>query len=293
MKVLFATDGSERAGIALQTAHRLLASADLQLDLLCVAPTHRHRKNGGAHEQRMLRQAARILDRTRSGLPPDAGVNSLIADVGSPSLGIVNRTEDYDLTVIGSRGRGASDETGLGPVASRVLEHAHGAVLVARELRSEESLQVLVALDGSAASVHALETLSSLFDLSSGDICLMHVAETPWVEWGLEQDWVTYSDEEKAQSEAGTLEKELAREGEGIIRHARDLLMTKHASVTARIEEGNPANEILCEAERGEYDLVVVGATGARDLKHRMLGSVSSKIAWNAPCSVLIVRRPE
>jgi nucleotide-binding universal stress UspA family protein len=121
----------------------------------------------------------------------------------------------------------------------------------------------------------------------------MHVAETPWTEFGLEQDWVTYSEEDKKHSEAGILEKELVREGEALLERARDLLLPYGVAVNTQIDEGNPANEILSEAERGQYDLIAVGATGARDLKHQMLGSVSSKIAWNAPCSVLIVREPE
>jgi len=74
---------------------------------------------------------------------------------------------------------------------------------------------------------------------------------------------------------------------------ARQALRRYGAAVTTRLDEGNPANEILSEAERGQYDLVVVGATGSRDLKHTMLGSVSAKIAWDAPCSVLLVREPE
>ena len=88
------------------------------------------------------------------------------------------------------------------------------------------------------------------------------------------------------------MEKELVREREAVIDEARNLLRTGPLSVSTRIDKGNPANEILGEAERGQYDLIVVGATGARDLKHRMLGSVSSKIAWEAPCSVLVVREP-
>ena len=35
---------------------------------------------------------------------------------------------------------------------------------------------------------------------------------------------------------------------------------------------------------------MVMAASGVVDLKHQMLGSVSSKVAWNAPCSVLLVR---
>ena len=54
--------------------------------------------------------------------------------------------------------------------------------------------------------------------------------------------------------------------------------------------EGNPADELLRQAEVGEYDLAVVGATGASDLKHTKLGSVSFKLASNAPCSVAVIR---
>jgi len=56
------------------------------------------------------------------------------------------------------------------------------------------------------------------------------------------------------------------------------------------IREGSPATEILGEAELGGYDLIVLGATGASDLKHQMLGSVSAKVAAQATCSVAVVR---
>lgn len=89
------------------------------------------------------------------------------------------------------------------------------------------------------------------------------------------------------------LEKELVREVEAVMEQARELLRAGPLSLNTRLDEGNPANEILSEAERGQYDLIVVGATGARDLKHRMLGSVSSKITSDAPGSVIIVREPD
>jgi nucleotide-binding universal stress UspA family protein len=247
-----------------------------------------------------MREITQILEHARVNLPPHAGVANLLAETGSPSGVIVSRAGDYDLTVIGPQGRGvfssggeSAGETGLGPVASRVAEHATAPVLIARGLRSEGGLRVLVAVDGSTVSSHAVQALTSLFDLSSAEVCLMHVAETPWIELGPEEDWVTYSEEDKESSEIGVLEKELVREGSVILEQARDLLLPHRLSVTTRLDEGNPADEILSEVERGQYDLVVVGATGARDLKHRMLGSVSFKVAWNAPCSVLIVREPE
>jgi nucleotide-binding universal stress UspA family protein len=296
VKILIATDGSDEATVALKTAARLLSSV-CNVDLLCVAPAFPKKWASALadydYDQRILGETTQILERARGNANFHSKLISLLREIGSPSSVIVDKTEDYDLTVIGSKGCGAGRNIGLGPVASRVVEHALGSVLVARELRSEGGIRILLAVDGSAASLHAVETLLSLFDLSSAEVCLMHVTETPWIELGLEDDWITYSDEDKERSEAGALEKELVREGEAVLEQARDLLRTGPLSVNTCIDGGNPAEAILNEAERGQYDLIVVGATGARDLKHQMLGSVSSKIAWSAPCSVLIAREGE
>jgi len=297
VKVLIATDGSGPATAGLRAALRLLRPVDRSFDVLCVAPRPAPKDRKGSRredfERRILRETTQILEQARANLEPEAASVQLLTEIGSPSAAIVGRAGDYDLTVIGSRGRGGTGEGGLGVVASRVVEHAMAPVLVAREVRSEQGLRVLAAVDGSRASVHAVETLASLFDLNGAEVCLMHVAETPWVQFGVEEDWVTESEEVQESSDAGVLEKELVREADAVIDQARQVLRPYRVSIATHIDEGNPANEILSEAERGQYDVLVVGATGARDLKHRMLGSVSAKIAWGAPCSVLIVREQE
>lgn len=56
-----------------------------------------------------------------------------------------------------------------------------------------------------------------------------------------------------------------------------------HASV-------RETTEILGEAENGQYDLIILGAAGATDAKHNVPGSVSSKVAWQATCSVAVVK---
>jgi nucleotide-binding universal stress UspA family protein len=295
MKVLMAADGSKLAAMAFRTAMRLLSPVDRNLDLLFVAPRFPNQGPGREnYERRASRETTRVLERTRAGLASSAGVIRLLTAAGSPAAVVVNKAEEYDLTVVGPKGRGAASDAGLGSVARRVVEHALGAVLVGRRLRSDDGIRLLIAVDGSTASMHAVETLGALFDLASAEVCLMHVAETPWIQWGVEEEnWTTSSEEDQESSEAGVMEKELVREGEVAIEQARDRLRTHRISITTRIDEGNPANEILSEAERGQYDLIVLGATGTRDLKHRMLGSVSAKVAWDAPCSVLIVREPE
>ena len=144
--------------------------------------------------------------------------------------------------------------------------------------------RILVPVDGSDGSEQALDMLASFFDLESAEITLLHVIESLW----LPED-----ENEEAQEGADQIKRELRREAETLLAAARSRILPHHSGVTTLLREGIPANEILGAADEGDYDLVVVGATEASDLKHQVLGSVSSKVAWNASCSVLLVRVPE
>lgn len=292
MKILMATDGSADAGIGIGTALRLLKAEEREIQVLCVAPALKRSPHRARYQRRVLLKAGKIAECARDRIGADAAAIEARTECGSPASVILNRAADFDLTVIGAKTLKGSGEAGLGPVASRVAEHALAPVLIGREMRSESGARVLAAVDGSSASRSALETLARLFDLTASEVTLMHVAETPWIHLGLEGEWGTYDEDEKERTDAGVLEKEMARESGVIVEEARDVLRPTGAAIDTDIEEGNPADEILSEAERGQYDLIVLGASGDRDLKHSMLGSVSAKIAWNAPCSVLLVREP-
>ena len=67
----------------------------------------------------------------------------------------------------------------LGPVVSRVVEHSNASVFVGRELRSDNGIRILIAVDGSDGSLRALDKLASLVDLASAEVTLIHVVETP------------------------------------------------------------------------------------------------------------------
>jgi nucleotide-binding universal stress UspA family protein len=289
-----ATDGSKEATVALRSAIRLLKTADLQVELLCVMPSFPTsssppglRQFREAYAHRIGLQAQRILERERATLCAEGVEAQLVSKTGSPARVIADMAEDYDLTVIGAGGRDARRHSGLGPVASLVVTHISGALFIGRPMRADRGPRILVTLDGSDASLEALEALTSLFDLDSAEVTLMHVMESPWLRLGPEDERIeetsTSDDEEPA------FKKEMRREAQQWIDRARNELLAQHPAVNTMVEQGNPANELLSEAERGEYDLLVVGGTGASDLKHKIVGSVSAKLAWDAPCSVLLV----
>jgi nucleotide-binding universal stress UspA family protein len=288
MKVLMATDGSKHAARAMTTACRILSAQDREFDLLCVAPQVGVKDH--VHRAKLCRRAARILDAARAALSAEGVSAKPVIQAGSAARVLVAAALNYDVTVLGAQSHKGRSTAGLGPIASRVAEHSNATVLIARELHSDAGLKILAPVDGSEGSLLALDKLASLVDLSSADVTLVHVVETPWLHAGDDQEWIGYEEEKEEEIDPqAQFEREFERQGDEILENARARLPVRTA-VTTLIYRGIPSEEILMEADTGDYDLVVMGASGVMDLKHQMLGSVSSKVAWNAPCSVLLVR---
>lgn len=282
-----ATDGSKHATAALTAAATMLATENREIDLMYVIPPiHPKRRT---ELGRLTRRAERILQKSQDVLT-EAGVDvTTVTKIGSPIGTLIGASYSYDITLISASSHRADSMVGLGPVAGRVAEHASGCVLIAREGRNETGLRILAAVDGSDGSLRALDKLAELIDLSGADIMLQHVAETPWLHEGPDQEWLGYEEEVEEENDLqAQLEKEFLKEADSILATACERMPAK-IGVNTMVSQGLPADEILGEASRGEYDLIVLGTSGATDLKHQLLGSVSSKVAWNAPCSVLLV----
>lgn len=303
MNVLLATDGSREATTALLSAVKLVRRDDNEFHLLCVAPQYSlpkskrkltketREKLRETYQQQIAGETKRILKQAQDSLKVEKLKAKTISEIGSPAATIVRLAEDFDLMVIGAAGLNKPTTLGLGPVASRVLENITGSLLISRVIVSERAPRILVAYDGSDASDRALQTFLALFNCGAVEITLMNVVETPWVHLGLEREWFDFPSEDGERPDEGMqLEQTLRLDAENLIEQARKQLEPYSAAVNVVIEEGNPSTEILGEAEVGEYDLIVIGATGERDYKHEMVGSVSAKVAWYAPCSVLVVK---
>jgi len=63
-------------------------------------------------------------------------------------------------------------------------------------------------------------------------------------------------------------------------------------SVEAAMIPGDPRSTLVDEARAIGADLLVVGSHGRSGLSRLVLGSVANYVASHAPCSVLIVKRP-
>jgi nucleotide-binding universal stress UspA family protein len=65
-----------------------------------------------------------------------------------------------------------------------------------------------------------------------------------------------------------------------------------NGSVESVICEGEPP-EVIVEIARGKKaDLIALGTYGRKGLKRLLMGSVTSRVVLNAPCDVLVVKKP-
>lgn len=73
-----------------------------------------------------------------------------------------------------------------------------------------------------------------------------------------------------------------------IVRFAEDALKDAEFATKPMILEGHPATELMRALDSHEYDVVVVGSGNHSWAGAHLLGSVSTRILHEAPCSVLV-----
>ncbi len=91
---------------------------------------------------------------------------------------------------------------------------------------------------------------------------------------------------------AEPVEDYLRRVAEGITEEAARYCTEKGVPFTAAVRTGEPAEEILKEAEESRADLIAMGSRGRSSLEAILLGSVTSGVLHRAPkLPVLVVRK--
>jgi nucleotide-binding universal stress UspA family protein len=147
-KILLATDGSEEAALAVQTATDLAKSTGSELHLVYVEaasyvfPTTDWESLGGedlpTRLDEVAKEAAKIKvdERAQRVREADGEVAGAHARVGYPEAEIVDLAEELGvgLIVMGSRGLGGVRRTLMGSVSDSVVRHAHCPVLVTRHM---------------------------------------------------------------------------------------------------------------------------------------------------------------
>jgi nucleotide-binding universal stress UspA family protein len=140
-------------------------------------------------------------------------------------------------------------------------------------------MKILLATDGSAASLAAESMVSSL--KLSKEIELKIVTVCP------SADMQTFSSVPTAIQE---MVDTCRRRSSELLEQAATRCRNWCHQVETHLADGHPAKELLQVAETWKADLIVMGARGLGAVGRFLMGSVSDAVAKQAPCSLLIVR---
>lgn len=220
------------------------------------------------------------LENLREDAAADGAVTCRVLR-GSPAGVLIAAAVDTgaDLILTGSRGAGRIRGALLGSVSSQVLTHAPCSVMVFPDTeRSGPATQagaIVVGVDGSPSSRHALELAQALAVPLGATLVLVH-AYNPHIPF--------------AVMTTEGIHDLLRRHGHELLEAARDVLIAP-GDVVSEVVEGPARDALVAACERHGPALLVVGSRGIGGFKELLLGSTSRWVVNHAPCPVLVTRR--
>jgi nucleotide-binding universal stress UspA family protein len=271
-KILVPVDGSTSSLIAEETAAKIAKNTGATITVLHVMkeirlgyslPQNIQDEILGHIEQ----EAVKITNEAKAifmeeGIPVDSKIESLY----DPAESILKLSKDYDLIVMGAHGENEKDTYALGSVTKKVMRYSKRPILIAKKVSALSNL--LVCVDGSESSIRALRYGVKLAKKIGSAITLLNVQE------------------KRIFEAAPEIVKDL---GENILSEAMKVAGRTKLRINKKLEFGVPSDVIVEIAEKGNYDLIIVGSRGLGKVKRFLLGSVSDDVSHKAKCSVLIV----
>lgn len=312
MKILLATDGSESAEAALDCLMGFPFPSDSEVTVLTVVDRDVFEKQQVSdlsdEKKEALRETEKIVQneaqdllvRESARLREAGWSESSEVRIGHPAEEIVGAAEqlDVDCVVVGSHGLSGIKRFLLGSVSDHVLQSAHCSVLIVKKpgLHPDESvtashtaptsteqgqpLRMLLSYDDSAPSKDAVEFCASLPLRERAKVTILTVLTLVTL----------YRQDIRQRLSWLWLEKKkqalIALEG------AKTVLSRATPQVDTQLREAADASdEILKAASELNSDLIVLGHKGKGAIEKFLLGSVTTRVAHHATCSVLAIRR--
>lgn len=142
----------------------------------------------------------------------------------------------------------------------------------------EKTEKILVATDGSKNSERAILEAKKYGECVVGEVTILTVMKPIAITY--------YGNISLSKIDNENIE----RSKQEILRKALEAFEDYPDGVSTKLRKGNPADEILEEAEEGAYDLIIIGSRGLGTFTRTILGSVSNKVLNHADTNVLIVK---
>lgn len=187
----------------------------------------------------------------------------------------------FDLTVLGSRGRGGFSSLLLGSVSQHVATHAVGPVVVVRGRPDAVVGPIVVGVDGSPASEHAVRLAFEEAAARGLGVLAVRVYVPRYAGLGVDISVPVENPVVRREEELSDLVDDIASWRE------------KYPDVSVRTVavDGHTADVLIGLSSSSQ--LVVVGTRGHGGFAGLLLGSVGLQLLHHADCPVLVARAGE
>lgn len=203
---------------------------------------------------------------------------------------------EYGLLVIGAKGLGETPMSAIGGVCERVARRIRKNLLVIKKGTSLERGKIVLALDGSEGSMHALEEAVNLCRAFNAELEIIHVFDPflhkvifPRLVSGLSSEAKSvfkFEEQEKLHDEI--IDRGLKKVGGGHLNRAKEFAEQHGVRTTTALLLGKPFVKITEHLSESQVSLLVAGRFGAHFIESSDLGSNAENLLRLAPCSVLI-----
>lgn len=284
MRILAATDLSERASPAVERAIRLAEEHQGHVRLLHVARPRPEAGWFGSRWPGLAEGAERdaALEQLRALAAGRATVEDCEVVEGKPFVEIIRHGRDAgaDLIAVGAHGAHFVRDLLVGTTAERVVRKSDRPVLVVKQPPRRVYRRVMIATDFSQGSRQAVELALRL--APDAEVTLLHVYDDwfvlPMRRAGAKDEDIDSAHRQMLDALRPEMEQSL-----------KDVQLIARAQ--RRIIPGYPGTTIVEEVRRLGADLVVMGARGHGSVYYALLGSTAEHVMREAPCDVLVVRR--
>ena len=216
--------------------------------------------------------------------------HSIAASVryGQPFHEIVSlaRERKNDVIIAATHGYTGLKRMLLGSTAERVVRHAPCPVLTipcsskgaeGSPARRARLRRILVPVDFSRTSLHALPYANALATVFDAEITLVYVFEQMPLLGG-----TVYLPPEMRNEACNAAQQQL--------RTLSGEVFDDNIRVRTLVRTGLPFQEITAAAKRLDADMIILTTHGYTGLKHVLLGSTAERVVRYADCPVLVVR---
>jgi nucleotide-binding universal stress UspA family protein len=288
---LVATDFSENAQTATQVAARRAKITDSALTLVhsLGASSAGERWsdffNGAPYKEpsQLRREAIAKLETSFQSLVPECErpdeVEFVVA-LEDPEETIQQMAPDYELVVVGARGKGPFQSMLLGSTSERVVRSVDTPVLVVPHfVESEDMDHILAPVDFSECSRVSLRHAIRWANDYGAKLTILHTYTLPL-------SGTSLFDNQFSPSQIQSIEQERRHQLEGFVED----LKLRGLEPEFKVSVGYPYHVIFNMVDDQPIDLIAMGTHSREGVERLFLGSNAVKILRKTPTSVLTIR---